>query len=128
MTENDGNTKSLRVLIADDDPEIADSIKFALRGKGFEVLLAQDGNEGLAMAEKEDLDLIILDMMMPLRSGFLVVEELRRTDVTTPIIMITANEGNRHREYAEMLGVNEYVQKPFAMDRLLEVVNKLVKK
>ena len=124
MSEN--SEKQTRVLIVDDDREIADSIKFALRGKGYEVLLAGDGNEGLAMAEKENPDLVILDMMMPKRSGFLVLEELRRSDANPiPIIMITANEGNRHREYAEMLGVNEYIQKPFAMDRLLEVVDRL---
>ena len=73
------------------------------------------------MAEREDPDLVILDMMMPKRSGFLVLEKLRRTrPVPVRIIMVTANEGSRHKAYAETLGVDDYIRKPFAMDRLLE--------
>lgn len=118
-----------RVLIVDDDAEIAESIRYALTSKGFNVIMASDGNEGLAMAEKESPDLVILDMMMPKRSGFLVLEKLRRSDVDpVPIIMITANEGSRHKLYAETLGVNDYIRKPFAMDRLLDSVNKLLPK
>jgi DNA-binding response OmpR family regulator len=117
-----------KILIVDDDAEISQSIKYALSSKGYEVLLAGDGNEGLAMAEKEDLDLVILDMMMPKRSGFLVLEKLRRSEVApVPIIMITANEGSRHKAYAEMLGVDDYLRKPFAMDKLLESVKRLLK-
>jgi DNA-binding response OmpR family regulator len=66
-------------------------------------------------------------MMMPRRSGFLVLERLRQTtDIPVPVIMITANEGSRHREYAEMLGVNDYIEKPFTMDRLLNSVSNLL--
>jgi DNA-binding response OmpR family regulator len=66
-------------------------------------------------------------MMMPRRSGFLVLERLRQTtDNPVPVIMITANEGARHREYAEMLGVSDYIAKPFTMDRLLNSVSKLL--
>ena len=123
----DGNTATNRILIVDDDAEIAESIRYALQANSYEVIVARDGNEGLAMAEKESPNLVILDMMMPKRSGFLVLERLRQSDVDpVPIIMITANEGNRHKAYAEMLGVNEYFRKPFAMDRLLESVKKLL--
>jgi DNA-binding response OmpR family regulator len=63
---------------------------------------------------------------MPRKSGFLVLEKLKGRDRTTPrVIMITANEGGRHRAYAEMLGVDDYIRKPFAMDRLLESVTRL---
>lgn len=116
-----------RILLVDDDAEIVEAIKFALESKGFKVLIARDGNQGLAMAEREDPDLMILDMMMPKRSGFLVLEKLRRSHpVPMRIIMITANEGSRHKAYAEMLGVDEYLRKPFAMDRLVDSVNKLL--
>ena len=65
--------------------------------------------------------------MMPKRSGFLVLEKLRRTrPVPLRIIMITANEGSRHKAYAEMLGVDDYLRKPFAMDRLLDSVQRLL--
>ena len=116
-----------KVLIVDDDPEIVEAVRFALEAKGLSVRLARDGNQGLAMAEREDPDLVILDMMMPKRSGFLVLEKLRRSrPVPVRVIMITANEGSRHKAYAEMLGVDDYIRKPFAMDRLVDSVQKLL--
>jgi DNA-binding response OmpR family regulator len=116
-----------RVLIVDDDPDIIESIRFALKSKEVEVMIARDGNQGLAMAEKEEPDLVILDMMMPKRSGFLVLEQLRQSS-TRPMrfIMITANEGNRHKQYAEILGVDDYIRKPFPMERLLGSVDRLL--
>jgi len=120
-------TETKRILLVDDDREIIESMRFALETKGYEVLVARDGNQGLAMAEREDPDLVILDMMMPKRSGFLVLEKLRRTrPVPLRVIMITANEGSRHKAYAEMLGVDDYIRKPFAMDKLIESVGRLL--
>jgi DNA-binding response OmpR family regulator len=120
--------KSKLILIVDDDREIVEALRVALEALGFRILVARDGNQGLAMAERENPDLVILDMMMPKRSGFLVLEKLRRTrPVPVRIIMITANEGSRHKAYAEMLGVDDYIRKPFPMDRLLESVSRLLK-
>jgi DNA-binding response OmpR family regulator len=66
-------------------------------------------------------------MMMPKKSGFLVLEKLKSHPETAPqVIMITANEGSRHRAYAEMLGVDDYLRKPFPMDKLLECVERLL--
>ena len=116
-----------RILIVDDDAEIVESLRLALESKDYEVMVARDGNQGLAVTEREDPDLVILDMMMPKRSGFLVLEKLRRTRENPPrIIMITANEGSRHKAYAEMLGVDEYIRKPFPMDQLLSSVGRLL--
>jgi DNA-binding response OmpR family regulator len=116
-----------RVLLVDDDAEIIESMRYALEARGYRILVARDGNQGLAMAEREDPDLVILDMMMPKRSGFLVLEKLRRTrPVPVRVIMITANEGSRHKAYAEMLGVDDYIRKPFAMDRLMDSVDRLL--
>jgi len=116
-----------RVLLVDDDAEIIESMRYALEAKGYEVLVARDGNQGLAMAETENPDLLILDMMMPKRSGFLVLEKLRRSrPVPMRIIMITANEGSRHKAYAELLGIDDYIRKPFAIDRLLESAARLL--
>ena len=117
-----------RILLVDDDPEIVESMRTVLEANGYRTLVARDGNQGLAMVEREDPDLVILDMMMPKRSGFLVLEWLRRNRrVPTRVIMITANEGSRHKAYAEMLGVDDYIRKPFAMDRLIESVERLLK-
>lgn len=121
------NEAKKRILIVDDDPEIIESVRFALQDEGYEVSIARDGNQGLAMAETQTPDLLILDMMMPKRSGFLVLEKIRSGESQeVPIIMITANEGSRHKAYAEMLGVNDYIRKPFAMDRLIDAVNQLI--
>ena len=118
--------KPKRILLVDDDREIIESMRVALEASGYTILVARDGNQGLALAEREDPDLVILDMMMPKRSGFLVLEKLRRTrSVPMRIIMVTANEGSRHKAYAEMLGVDDYIRKPFAMDRLLDSVQRL---
>lgn len=126
-TEAAATKKAKRILLVDDDTEIIESMRLALEANGYEVLIARDGNQGLAMAEREDPDLVILDMMMPKRSGFLVLEKLRRTRrIPMRVIMVTANEGSRHKAYAEMLGVDDYIRKPFAMDRLLESVHRLL--
>ena len=116
-----------RILLVDDDAEIIESLRLALEAQDYQVLIARDGNQGLALIERENPDLIILDMMMPKRSGFLVLERLKRLgEKKHRIIMITANEGNRHKAYAEMLGVDDYIRKPFAMDRLIDSVTKLL--
>ncbi len=116
-----------KVLIVDDDPEIIESVRYALDGAGHEVVVARDGNQALALFERENPDLMILDMMMPKRSGFLVLERIRRSrDTPLPVIMITGNEGSRHKAYAELLGVSDYIRKPFPMNRLLESVGQLL--
>jgi len=125
--ENTSETVKKRILLVDDDAEIIDAMRYALESKGYTILVARDGNQGLAMAESDQPNLVILDMMMPKRSGFLVLEKLRRTrDAATKVIMITANEGSRHKAYAEMLGVDEYLRKPFAMDKLLDAVQRQI--
>ena len=115
------------VRVVDDDREIAETLRMALAQVGYEVSVAADGNQGLAYVEAKNPDLIILDMMMPRRSGFLVLERMRQvSEYPAPVIMITGNEGTRHQEYAEMLGVNDYIHKPFAIERLLKSVDNLL--
>ena len=122
-----GSASGKRVLLVDDDIEIIESMRTVLESRGYDVLTARDGNQGLVMVETENPDLVVLDMMMPKRSGFLVLEKLRRSrPVPMRVIMITANEGRRHKAYAEMLGVDDYIRKPFAMDRLLDSVDRLL--
>ena len=131
-TEKEASTsveKNQHILIIDDDVEVTESIRQALLAVGYSVSVALDGNQGLAYTEAKSPDLLILDIMMPRRSGFLVLERLRQNDSKPiPVIMITGNEGARHREYAEMLGVNDYINKPFTMDRLLGSISDLLEK
>lgn len=131
MQDNDdpqGETSQQpHVLLVDDDAEIIQAMRYALEVNGFRVSIARDGNQGLAMAEKATPDLLILDMMMPKRSGFLVLEQLRREGhQKVRVIMITGNEGNRHQQYAELLGVDDYIRKPFPMDRLVDSAKRLL--
>jgi DNA-binding response OmpR family regulator len=115
------------ILLVDDDNDIVESMRAVLEGRGYRVLVARDGNAGLTVAERENPDLIVLDMMMPKKSGFLVLEKLKgRTGGLIPTIMITGNEGSRHRAYAEMLGVKDYIRKPFAMEKLVKSVDQIL--
>jgi DNA-binding response OmpR family regulator len=115
------------ILLVDDDNEIIESMRTVLENKGYGVLVARDGNAGLTIAERENPDLIVLDMMMPKKSGFLVLEKLKgRSGGLIPTIMITGNEGSRHRAYAEMLGVRDYIRKPFAMEKLVRSVERVL--
>ncbi len=115
------------VLLVDDDVDIIESMRTVLEAKGYRVMVARDGNAGLTVAEREGPDLIVLDMMMPKKSGFLVLEKLKgRPGGLIPTIMITGNEGSRHRAYAEMLGVRDYIRKPFAMEKLVRAVEQIL--
>ena len=115
------------ILIIDDDRELVDGLRAVLERQGFRVLQAHDGHQGKNTIYTSRPDLVILDMMMPRMGGYPVLEHFRGKPEAPPIIMITANEGSRHKAYAEYLGVIDYIRKPFAMDRLLETVHKALK-
>ncbi|MSQ94394.1 MAG: response regulator [Gemmataceae bacterium] len=112
------------ILIVDDDYELSDGIRAVLETHGHKVLQARDGQQGQNLIYQQRPDLVILDMMMPRKGGYPVLEHFRDKKDAPPIIMITANEGSRHKAYAEYLGVIDYIRKPFAMERLLEAVER----
>ena len=112
------------ILIVDDDYELSDGIRAVLETQGHKVIQARDGQQGQTLIYQQRPDLVILDMMMPRKGGYPVLEHFRDKKDAPPIIMITANEGSRHKAYAEYLGVVDYIRKPFAMDRLLEAVQR----
>jgi DNA-binding response OmpR family regulator len=117
---------SQTILVIDDEPEIIACLRSTLEGAGYRVLAAEDGNMGLALAECERPDLVIVDMMIPKKSGLAVLEKLKQRPGGGPrVIMVTANESVRHREYAEKLGVDDYFIKPLDMERLLTSVRQL---
>jgi DNA-binding response OmpR family regulator len=112
------------ILVVDDDYELSDGLRTVLERLGHRVLQARDGQQGKQMVYQHHPDLVILDMMMPKMGGYPVLEHFRDKKEAPPIIMITANEGSRHKAYAEYLGVVDYIRKPFAMERLLEAVER----
>ncbi len=120
--------KGKKILVVDDDPDIVTAITATLADTGATVETASDGATGVKKAERDGPDLIILDIMLPQKSGFLVLEKLKQLDSRPRVIMITGNQGRRHKQYAEALGVDEYLNKPFPMDRLLEVATRLLTK
>ena len=127
MIASDQSTTGPSVLVIDDDPDILATVAFALKQAGYKVSTANNGEEGLALAQDTKPALVVLDMMMPKRSGFLVIEALRNTyEEPIRIIMMTANEGERHESYAELLGVDTYLHKPFAMEHLIQRVQELL--
>lgn len=120
-------TAGKTILLIDDDKEIIQALRTVLEVQGYRIITAPDGQAGLEAAEREAPDLVVVDMMMPRKSGFLVLETLKSRGAAGPkVIMITANEGGRHRAYAELLGVDDYLRKPFALEKLLESVGRLL--
>ncbi|MCD6365429.1 MAG: response regulator [Planctomycetes bacterium] len=117
------------ILLVDDDRDILSAMTTALEEVGADINTATDGNTAVELVEKLKPDLLVLDMMLPKRSGFLVMENIRRgkdKDDPPMVIMITGNLGTRHKLYAESLGVKAYINKPFRMEKLLGVIRDLL--
>ena len=117
-----------RVLIVDDEVDLAEGIAEGLRNEGFEVDLAHDGDSGLAMATSGGFDLIVLDIMLPKRNGYRVCSELRESGSTTPILMLTAKRGEFDEAEAFDTGADDYLGKPFTFMILLARVRALLRR
>ncbi len=120
--------KDVKVLVVDDDPEVMASIGQALQAEGALTTTCADGNSAVRLCESERHDLVVLDMMLPKRSGFLVLERIKRGDHPPLVMMVTANEGKRHQQYAEALGVDGYLLKPVRLERLITLAMQLLGK
>lgn len=117
------------VLVVDDDPDMVTAIRELFNGTGATILTAGDGNEAIEVATKSAVDLVILDAMLPKRSGFLVLEKIKakkKRGEKPYVIMITGNQGKRHETLATSLGVDAYIHKPFRMERLMQATEKLL--
>ncbi len=117
-----------KVLLVDDDQDILSSLQAVFEPTGAEVAVANNGNKAVELAEQHQPDIVILDMMLPGRSGFLVLEKIKAKKPPSAkphVIMITGNQGGRHKMFAESLGVSEYFHKPVKMDKLLATAERL---
>ena len=117
-----------RILLVDDDNDILATLQAAFEPTGAILESASNGNKAVELAEKNEPDLVVLDMMLPGRSGFLVLEKIKakKPKNSKPfVIMITGNQGGRHKMYAETLGVSEYFTKPVKMDKLIATAERL---
>ena len=118
--------EGVRILVVDDDPDVLDGIDLALRSEGATTLRANDGNEAVMLWRKEAPEAVVLDMMLPKRSGFLVLEKIQEAGAPPPVVMITANQGRRHMEYARNLGVSAYMVKPVALSMLMDKISEVL--
>ena len=123
-----GRLEDVKVLIVDDDRDVLESMDAAFQAEGAATQLATDGNEAVRICTEEPPDLVILDMMLPRRSGFLALEKIKGREDSPLVIMVTANEGKRHQEYARSLGVDDYLLKPVPLHRLISVAADLIAK
>ena len=118
------------ILLVDDDPDMITALQAVLDGTGAVIETASDGNAAVEAAASFDPDLVVLDAMLPKRSGFLVLEKLKGANKKKGqrpfVIMITGNAGKRHQTWAESLGVDGYLNKPFRMERLTDRIEQLL--
>ena len=118
----------MRVLVVEDHPSLARSVASGLRDEGYAVDLTFDGNEALHLAASNPYDAVVLDLMLPGRDGFAIIQSLRRRDVGTPILCLTARDGVTDRVKGLDLGADDYLVKPFAWEELLARVRSLVRR
>ncbi len=123
---NANRLQDVRVLIVDDDRDILESIEAAFLSEGALTLTAADGDEAVRICHEDPPDLVVLDMMLPKRSGFMALEKIKGHEDSPLVIMVTANEGKRHQAYGESLGVDAYMIKPVPLGRLLDKAVELI--
>ena len=117
-----------RVLVVDDEVRLAEALRQGLERKGYDCTVVHDGHAAVAKARAGGFDLILLDLMIPGLSGYRVLETLRREGNETPVLMLTAKDGEYDEADAFDLGVDDYVTKPFSTVVLLARMNSLLKR
>ncbi len=116
-----------QILIIDDELQIRSMLKKMLEREDFNVVVASDGKEGMKIFEKEPVDLVITDLIMPEKEGIEVIQELRKNNSNLPIIAISGGGKNSPGTYlniAKLLGANAILEKPFAKEKLIDAINK----
>lgn len=119
----------MKILVVDDEKDVVELLKIALEREGFKVVTAYSGEDALKLLSKEQVDLILLDVMMPVMSGWEVVKTIRSGDPKnkdTSIIMVTVKREMGEIERGYRLGVNNYITKPFKREVLIKTVRQLL--
>ena len=118
----------MKLLLVDDDARLADALRRGLTAEGFSVEIASDGPEGLWRAREGGYDLVLLDVMLPGLNGYTVCAELRRSGVRTPILMLTAKDGDLDEAEGLDTGADDYLRKPFSFPVLVARVHALLRR
>ena len=118
----------MRILVVEDERKIAEILASALAGEHFDVVIAPTGEDGFYRANAEAFDLVLLDLMLPGRSGLEILQTLRQRHVETPVLILTARDGVDDRVLGLDLGADDYLVKPFALPELLARVRALLRR
>src|SRR5262245_29109094 len=118
----------MRILVVEDEKKTAGYLRRGLAENGFEVDVAEQGEKGLQAALTGAYDLVILDVMLPVRDGWSVLAELRAAGKQTPVIYLTARDAVQHRVKGLELGADDYLVKPFAFSELLARVRSILRR
>ncbi|ORW87921.1 two-component system response regulator [Mycobacterium sp. IEC1808] len=118
----------MRVLLVEDEPRLSATLSMGLRAEGFVVVVVGNGVEGLHEATTSSFDVVVLDIMLPGRSGYEVLRQMRAQNVWTPVLMLTAKDGEYDETDAFDLGADDYLTKPFSFRVLLARLRALVRR
>ncbi|GAB4021175.1 response regulator transcription factor [Spirosoma koreense] len=116
------------VLLIEDEPALAMIVRDSLEVRGFTVLYASDGQEGLSLFEQQQPDIIVADVMMPHMDGFTLAERIRQQNAAVPIMFLTARSQTADVVRGFELGGNDYLKKPFSLDELIVRINALLRR
>jgi two-component system alkaline phosphatase synthesis response regulator PhoP len=117
-----------RILLVEDDPSIVIGLRMNLEREGYEVELAEDGESGLLRATADAFDLILLDVMLPKLNGYEVLDALRKQNIDTPVLMLSARSAEMDKVMGLDLGADDYVPKPFSVAELLARVRAAIRR
>ena len=118
----------MRILVVEDEVGLARTLRLGLEAEGFDVDVAHDGNDGFVMAQSQDYDAIVLDILLPGMNGYRVCAELRKAENWTPILMLTAKDGEHDEAEALDTGADDYLSKPFSYVVLLARLRALIRR
>jgi DNA-binding response OmpR family regulator len=118
----------LRILIVEDEETLANLIKGGLEDESYSVDVAYDGEEGLFLAENEPFDIIILDIMLPKLNGIELLKKLRKKNISTPVLMLTAKSEIEDKVLGLNSGADDYLTKPFSFDELLARIKAILRR
>ena len=118
----------MRILVIEDEKKIADFIKRGLKEEGYAVDSAYDGEQGLFLAKTNEYDLILLDLMLPKLDGLSLFKQIRKDNVSSPVIMLSAKDATKDKVAGLDLGADDYLTKPFAFEELLARIRAVLRK
>lgn len=119
-------SKKTRIILAEDEPALAQIIKESLETRNFEVILCKDGEEAFDAFKNEKIELVVLDVMMPKKDGFSVAKDIRKLDNKIPIVFLTAKSQTQDVVDGFNFGGNDYLKKPFSMEELIVRIHSLL--